>query len=169
MQIFRRGSRRWLFLILLVSIAAGFIYQFAPYESNWLPAFSVFDKNRFTQIVDDNALALRQGRKFSELQDHSLVKFLRPWAAPELAIIDFSTKDVCGLSGCLYAIYETPKPRHPIFRWLLHSKNLPTNTPLFKIENNCLVLNQFNQRQIVQLKFCYSAGSYTQTQQSYFN
>jgi hypothetical protein len=155
---------KWMLLILGLFFS-GAVYKFAPYQSNWQPASSAFDKDRLYQVFTDNAKSLIK----TTAPDNAKVKYIRPFAAPELAIVDFNTEDVCGFSGCLYAIYQTNQPAQPIFRWLLHSKDLPPNIDLFSTDKSCLVLNQTNNRgQISQIHFCYSSDSYKQTSQSVF-
>lgn len=163
-----KPNRYWLIGLPLILIVVGGAYYFAPYESSWLQASSVLDKARISQLIGDNAKSLRKEKDIDAIQEKIQVKFVRPFRSPELAIIDFGTKKVCGVSGCLYAVYETLRPKVPIFRWLLRKEELPPNEPLFKVSENCLLVNQSKGEGISQVHFCYSGRNYTQSKQLNF-
>jgi hypothetical protein len=161
-------SKYWAIGLLLVLLVIGGAYYFAPYESSWLQASSVLDEVRMSQLIGDNATSLRKEKEIDVIQKKIKIKFVKPFRSPELAIIDFDTEKVCGVSGCLYAIYETLRPKVPIFRWLLRKEELPPNEPLFKVSGNCLLVNQSKGQEISQVHFCYSGRNYTQSKQLNF-
>jgi hypothetical protein len=163
-----KPNKYWLTALPLTLMVVGGAYYFAPYESNWLQASSVLDGVRMSQIVGDNATSLNKDKEIGVIQKKIKIKFVRPFRSPELVIIDFGTEKVCGVSGCLYAVYETVKPETPIFRWLLRKEELPPNESMFKVSGNCLLVNQSKGQEVNQVHFCYSGRAYVQSKQLNF-
>lgn len=154
-------------LLLVVGITA-YIWHRA-YESPWHSALSVVERERLFQIIRDNSHNLEKAQDFTRIQAGMEIKFIRPFASPELAIVNFNTQRLCGTGGCLYAIYETDKPANPIFRWLLDA-NLPHSVPLFSSSSNCLVVHQKAKAQLVRLQYCHSGkSSYVQRDKSFLD
>jgi hypothetical protein len=149
----------------VIGIAAYF--PFRAYESRWLPATSMVSRERLFEIIRDNSSELSKDKDFSRIQAGIQIKIIRPFASPELAIVNFNSQRLCGLAGCLYAVYSTAKPVTPMYRWLLHS-NLPSSTPLFASSGNCLIVHQPATDKLVRLRYCPSGGStYVQHDQSF--
>ena len=85
---------------------------------------------------------------------------LTPTASPTLTMYDFRTKRLCGLGGCLYAIYNQQKL---VSRVLLNSDHTMTT------EDNCLVISQptSDEKKTAVVGYCYQNNNYAQQPVTY--
>ena len=79
-----------------------------------------------------------------------------------LYVFDFNTEDLCGASGCLYAVYTGDGER--VLSLYLRN-NLPRGVKLFVSEGkqngySCLGIAQLNltNQQVIQTRYCYQGG-----------
>jgi hypothetical protein len=160
----------WVVLWLVLMTGGFVVYQLRAYESDWQPALSVVDRERLFEIIRDNSHDLSRERDFTTILAGIEIKFLRPFGSPELAVVNFNSKNLCGIAGCLYAVYQTEKPSAPLFQWLL-SPALPESVPLFTTSEKCLVVNQYLKRknQQISIKYCNLGKSYAETDKLYID
>jgi hypothetical protein len=157
--------------LLIIAVGGGYLaYQYRGYETEWQSALSVVERERLFEIIRDNSHDLSKERDFTDILAGIEIKFLRPLGSPKLAVINFNTKTLCGIAGCLYAVYQIDKPDKPLFQWLLDPA-LPSSIPLFATSGNCLVVNQFRQvkQQQISIKYCSSGNSYVERDKSYID
>jgi hypothetical protein len=168
MRMLRLPKFLWVALIIIGGVGGAVFFQLRSYESQWQPALSVVDRDRLFELIRDNSHDLEQQKDFTTIQSEMEIKILRPFASPELVIVNFNTKSLCGIAGCLYAVYQTDKPAAPLFQWLLNPA-LPKATPLFSTTGDCLVVNQYQQakNQMATMKYCKSGKSYAERDKSF--
>lgn len=154
-------GKLWVVALIAIGGLAVVLFQLRSYESPWQPALSIVDRERLFELIRDNSRNLEKERNFTTIQADIEIKFLRPFGSPELAIVNFNTKSLCGAAGCLYAVYQTDKPETPLFQWLLNPA-LPQTTSLFATSGDCLIVNQQAKNQMATIKYCKSGNSYAE-------
>lgn len=80
--------------------------------------------------------------------------------------IDFNHEKLCGMSHCLYAIYQVNSETETAkLQWRSYlDPRLPRDVSLMeKGENNCILINQFQNKQIETYELCPKNGQYQLT------
>jgi hypothetical protein len=139
-------AKHWIFASLLLSGCA----LRTPQE--WLP---VVDRERSIKVLADNSKNLLQAKDLTKIQSGIESLMLRPVGAESVTIYKFNTSKLCGIGGCLYAVYRTNSNKL-LFQILLDS------TATIGTSDNCLVFSQPDLKNIKQLRYCYQKSEYVQ-------
>ncbi|MFB2834231.1 hypothetical protein [Floridanema evergladense] len=139
--------------------------------TGWQNAAVAAPQELVRQAVEQNYLSAPEAATL----DFNRVKVLPIKASKSkpLYIFDFNTPNLCGIGGCLYAVYT--EDGTPILRLMLQNK-LPKNVPLFSVSDKfnsgypCLVISQLNPEKmnvrdpkiwLMKSLYCYSGSGFT--------
>jgi len=142
-------------LILLITIfglALGLLAR--PSSQDFVDAWSVAPWTLIKKAMHENYAAVN-GQIIRP-------KALNFTAEQDLYVFDFNTPNLCGIRGCLYAVYTGERQR---VLSLYLRVNLPKSVKLFSTEGKqngypCLAITQFQlkTKRLVQTRYCYQGG-----------
>lgn len=138
--------------------------------TGWQTAAVAAPQELVRQAVEQNYLSAPEEATL----DFNRVKVLpiTPNKSKPLYIFDFNTPNLCGIGGCLYAVYT--QDGTPVLRLMLQA-TLPKNVPLFAASDKfnsgfpCLVVSQMNSDKttardsknlLVRSLYCYSGSGF---------
>ena len=154
-HFFRAG----LALFLALSCILGLSGCAASSATPWQPATQFFSQEQVKVVLSENSTLPGSPEQIDRV---------RALPLQNVVALNFNTQELCGLTGCLYALYvQRDRANLPqrVFSGYLNP-GLPPGTPLLKQSdqtlNNlpCLTLNQIQGANLKQYSLCFKGQQY---------
>ena len=152
------------FILFLIIFSSLWALTQPKSVSSWGSANSVAPVEVVRAALVQNYLPLKTQKPLDENQIKALK--VPSLGAETLYIINFNSPQLCGIGGCLYAVYT--QQGRSVMRLLLNPK-LPNKTPLFAVSEQtrnglyCLVVAQSTGKEdtVSRSRYCYEGTGFT--------